>query len=329
MEQNSLDLLKRCYAGSQVPVVLADESWNILWQNRPMELGYLPKLLGIPEDHRESSVHSIRFGERCYSAQLLYDPEEGIRIITFFPAPAATLPMETELMSNVAHSLHSLSEALYQVFDQNELYDEMYLLSGLRGNCMRLFRPAYLQKELERCQAGLWHKEAFSVQQQLMEIHERMQRILGRTADLKLELCEEMPFVCGDIDAFQIAVLSGLVRCFHDTEHRLGIGLKLEAQERSCCITVSITPTPELRTDIHEQVGDFGSTHAEEMLLGRFCEACGGSFLEGTSGETAFCQITLPCTRKACSSLMTMHGRQEGRFFNKFEIMLARIHLLR
>ena len=42
MEQSALEMLKRCYAGSRDPVVLADQNWQILWQNYPLEIGCLP-----------------------------------------------------------------------------------------------------------------------------------------------------------------------------------------------------------------------------------------------------------------------------------------------
>ena len=59
MEQSVLEMLKRCYAGSREPVLLLDDKWNVLWQNVPLEIGYVPALLRIPEDFRETRVGDV------------------------------------------------------------------------------------------------------------------------------------------------------------------------------------------------------------------------------------------------------------------------------
>ncbi|MBR3630071.1 MAG: hypothetical protein IKN55_06325 [Oscillospiraceae bacterium] len=328
MDQTVLDTLKRCYAGSREPVILLDQDWNILWQSTRMEIDYLPRLLGIPEDFWETCLRTVNVDSTSYTVQLLCNQADQIRIVTFFPAPSILLPMETELLSNVAHSLHSISIELHQLFEDNDLYDDMVLLMGLRGNCMRLYRPAYLQKELERFQAGLWQKERFSVKQQLSEMHRQIQRILGRSSDLTTEFCEETPYLCGDINAFQIAVLSAITMLYRDKTHRLSIHFGLKCEHNTCFLTVSMTPTPEERTDNMHSLSDFGSTYPEQVMLGCFCESVGGSWMKGESGSTDFLRITLPCEESSSSALMSFHPTQEGRFFNKYEIILARIHLL-
>ena len=140
MEQNVLDTLKRCYAGSRDPVVLADQNWQILWQNYPLEIGCLPKLLGVPEDFWDTCRCNVSIGNTSYSVQLLCNPTNQIRIVTFSPGPSILLPMETETLSNVAHSLHAICTELQTILESQDLYDDMILLTGLRGNCMRLYR---------------------------------------------------------------------------------------------------------------------------------------------------------------------------------------------
>ncbi|MCR4646522.1 MAG: hypothetical protein K5695_14135 [Oscillospiraceae bacterium] len=329
MDQSALEMMKRCYAGSREPVTLLDERWNVIWQNIPLQIGYLPKLLGVPEDSWDTCTKNIRLGVRSFTVRLLCSPEDGLRIAMLQEAPAVVLPMETDLLTNVAHSIYSLTDELHRVMDENELYDDIYLLMALRGNCMRLYRPAFLQKELERCQAGQWKKEQFSVRQQISEMQERIRQILGRSADVSCELCEEEPYMVGDIDAFQTAVLSALALTFHDREHRLGITFRLSAEDTNFTVTVSTTTTPELRSDTADSLGDFGSNYPETVLLNTFCEACGGSWIENTNGDTSTCRITLPAAQSHFSTLMSIHGRQESRFFNKYEILLAKIRLRR
>ena len=327
MEQSVLEMLKRCYAGSREPVLLLDDKWNVLWQNVPLEIGYVPALLRIPEDFRETCQRNVTIGEACFRAQLLCNPADGVNILTLSPEPVSILPMETELLTNVAHSLYSLSNELHQVLDENELYDQMFLIKGIRGNCMRLYRPAYLQKELERLEAGLWKKECFSVQQQLQEMMKHIGRILGRSADVTLEPCGSMPMVRGDAEAFQIAVLSALVLCFQDREHRLEITIACKDEDDFCTLTVTVKPTPELRSDLSESLGDFGELYAEQKLLACFCESCGGSWMQGENGEARFCRITMPHCESG-GSLMSFYVAKESKFFNKYEIMLARIKQL-
>ena len=329
MEQSALEMLKRCYAGSREPVTMLDEHWHVIWQNIPIDLGYLPKLLGIPEDSWDTCTKNTRLGSRSFTVRLLCNREDGLRIATLSEAPAVTLPMETDLLTNVAHSIYSLTDELHRVMDENDLYDDIYLLMALRGNCMRLYRPAFLQKELERCQAGQWKREQFSVRQQLSEMQEKIRRILGRTADLTFEPGEADPYIVGDIDAFQIAVLSAMSVTFHDREHRLSISIGLTENENACTITISTAPTPELRGDTEDSLGDFGSNYPESVLLNCFCEAMGGRWLESNSGDTYSCSITIPTAQSHFSTLMSIHSRQESRFFNKYEILLAKIHLRR
>lgn len=326
MNQQALETLRRCYAQSREPVLLLDEQWQIVWQNMPLQIGSLPALLGIPEDSWAYCERTVELSGSSYSLRLNCSREDGLRIAVLHPAPLETLPLDTALVSSAVHSLYTSCSLLHSLFDEYDLYDNNDILASITGNCLRLYRPAFFQREIERCQAGLWQKDGFSARQLLMEIHGEIHRILGRCADVELSLCEEPATVCGDADAFVTAVLSALLLCHREQEHRLAIRLALTCEADACTVTVSITPTPEPRSDGMPGIAEFGSTYPEQRLLELFCKETGGSHVRGSTGETQFTRITLPCTEQPSGRFRSSIGKeQDAGFFSRYEILLARI----
>ncbi len=73
---------------------------------------------------------------------------------------------------------------------------------------------------------------------------------------------------------------------------------------------------------------NFGSTYGEQIVLQRFCEDIGGHYMLGSVDSTVFCRIELPCYASVNGG-GEMHSpgiREEGSYFNKYELLLARLH---
>lgn len=327
MNHSVIEALKRIYNQSSEPVMLLDEKWQIIWQNQPTEIGYLPELLGISEDFWEGCVQTVRLGHQCFTLRLMCSQEDGIRTATLLPEPLATIPMETRMIADAVQSISASCSSLSQTFEDNDIFDKQDELTSLIGNCLRLYRPAYLQNELERQRSGKWAHECFSVKQQLVVLHERVRKILGKCAEVTLDTCEEAVYFKGDTDAFIIAVLSGLMLCCRDVRKRQDINIKLTANGETFFIVTSMTPTPEERSDTKYLFANFGSTYDEQLTLQHFCENTGGHYMQGSMGNTVFCRIELPCCELSDSGIVLNSNKeqQESRYFNKYELLLARL----
>lgn len=328
MNISAIEALKRIYIQSPEPVMLLDENWQVIWQNQAVEIGYLPELLGIAEDAWEGCVQTVQLSRQCFTVRLMCSKEDGIRTVMLLPEPLASIPMETQMIADAVQSLSASCAALSQVFEENDLFDAKEMLTPLIGNCLRLYRPAYLQSELERQQSGKWAHDHFSVQQQLIILHEKVRKILGRCAAVTLDNCEEAVYFEGDIDAFITAVLSGLMLCCRNVKKRQEINIKLATNGKTFSIVTSMKATPETRSDIQHVFENFGSTYSEQVTLQRFCENTGGHYMQGSVDETVFCRIELPCCDPSDGSgvLQSPKTRKEGSYFNKYELLLARLH---
>lgn len=322
MKEETLQLLQRCYADSREPVLLMDEEWNVVWSIHNPGLGLLPPLLGVREDSWESCVRTLHLGEGSWECSLVCNRQDGVRIAALHQPERSVVPMDTEVVSNAITAVNAACASLHTLGP-----DSLEPIRVITGSCMKIYRMTYLQKELERRQAGYWRREVFSVRNALISVKEHIEGVLGDLVDVELNICEEQAFLEADIGAFAAAVLSAAVICYSVPEKRQLLGITVNKPEDKLILTVSMTPTPEGRRDPASIPSVFGTTEGELMLLDAFCREYEGRWIQYEHADTVLCRIDLPAA--APSGFLTFNSpveRTEGRFFNKYEVLLARIY---
>lgn len=325
MNNNVLQTLIRCYANSREPVLLLDEKWNVVWSIRDPGIGYLPAVLGITEDSWESSTRSLRLGDIRYTCSLVCNPQDGVRIAVLHQPDNGIVPVESDVISTAVSSINAACAALH-----GDLPDEKkdQYIRAITGNCFKIYRTTYLQKVLDRRQAGSWQAERFFARMPLMALNALLKDNLRDTTDLEFSYCDDPAYLIADLEAFTTTLLAAIAVCYReelkDKRHKLSV--RMDASDGMVIITLSMTPTPEDRDDHQDRIGDFGSVAGEKMLLDAFCKEYGGSWLQNTTGDTTSVCLKLPAADPSVH--LTLHSpqeRSEGRFFNKYEILLARI----
>lgn len=321
MKNDELQMLVRCYENSREPVLLLDENWQVLWSNRNPGVGYLPEMLGIPEESWESCVKEFRLCDDRYVCSLVCNRQDGVRIAVLHQPDAGVIPVDTGVISNALSSVNAACSELHR-----KRPEDAELLDAIAGNCYKIYRTTYLQRELDRRQAGFWQKTCFSVRAALVDLGAHIEGVLGDTTDLEMHICEAQICLEADKDAFVIAMLSAVVLCYCEPEKRQALDIVLEQAEDKLILTVSMEPTPEDRDDHRKRLGDFGTTEGEQIFLDTFCKEYNGKWMLFHTEQLTSCRIELPAAELSDSlTIGTGMERREGRFFNKYEVLLARI----
>lgn len=324
MKEEDLQLLQRCYAESREPVLLMDEDWKVVWSIHNPGIGYLPAMLGVQEDSWESCNRTLLVGEDRWECSLVCNRQDGVRIATLHRPERYTVPMDTGVISSAFTSVNAACALLHGLGP-----DSVEPIRTITGSCIKIYRMCYLQRELERRQAGIWRREVFVVRNALISIKEKIEKVLGDLADVKMHICEERLCLKADVDAFAAAVLSAVVLCYRVPEKRQKLEIVADKAGSSLLLTISMTPTPEDRRNLESIPSGFGTTEGEQMLLEAFCKEYDGRWMQNAAGEggTVSCRIELPVADAANTLVFNSPAeRSESRFFNKYEVLLARIH---
>lgn len=339
MENDILETLTHCYSSSSSLVLIMDMQWQILWTNRTCEnLAKLPQQLGISESHTENSVHRFCYDGSMHECRLLCNEADGYRIAEIYPCTEETdirLRLDTEAVTASVQAMTSACHTLRSELDALESYDQLPLLNTLIGSCYRIYRTVYLQKELDRLQGGYRRNVVFSVKAALQTLLQKCNEILRICLETDMDAPSEDIYLKGDMDEFQMAVLSAITLCCMDSDHIQRLHIELQPGDGLVCLRLHAEQTP---AELPQQVcrlEDMGGGHCEgeRAILSLFCRRHGGKWLltEQAKEGAKTCSIYFrPHTGEITD--LTLHSPrdlQEGRFFNKYEIMLSRIHYRR
>ncbi len=336
MEDSTLKILQNCYDHSLSLVIVMDMDWQIIWSNRKHHhVQYLPQQLGIPTDHKENSTHLFTYDGILQECRLLCNPQDGYRIAEIFPhsqSERTCLQMDVDAITASVQSMTSACQALYNELDELELYDQTSLLNTMIGNCYRIYRMAYLQKELDRLQTGKRRSILFSVNTALKNLYEKCHAILRVCADVALESCSKQIYLQGDMDEFLMAALSAITLCCKKSDCYQSLQIALTAEGELACLQIRTEQT-NAELPEHIRCADFvnaGDCEGERALLTLFCQQHGGKwiFAEQTEEQANICRIFFEPHSGTVSSLTlnSPHDIQEGKIYNKYATMLSCIH---
>lgn len=322
MKKNVLDLLVRCYENSRETVMILDENWQMCWCNHDPGLGYLPRTVGILEESWENCVKTFRYGDSLYLLSLLCNRTDGVRIATLRQPEENIIPVDTGSINNAISSVNAACNELYRRDPE-----DAKLINAIAGNCFKLYRPTYLQRMLDRRQAGYWEKVCFQVNAALGELKQKSEKVLGDLVDFELYTGEQKVYLEADREAFLTVMLSAIVLCYHKPEKLQELDIRLGTSGEMAVLTVTMEPTPEDREDFQHHLSDFGTLDGERMALSAFCTEYGGKWMLSRTGDAISCRIELPAAEpEKTLAINSKWADSECKFFNKYEVILARIH---
>lgn len=332
MDDTLFQALIRFYDQSASLVLIMDLHWNILWSNRRCEIDQLPKLLEISPNHIKNTVHRFLMNGKPHECRLLCNLENQCRIAEITPCEELEhiqLPVDLDTLTNSVHSITMACSALKATLDELDLSSESRALNVIVGNCYRIYRTVFLQKEIDRLQNGFRREEHFFIAHALRTAIQRMQRILLRKVKIELECDDESLFLSGDMDEFITAVLSAAVLCCHGSEYFQRLCISLEQRDGMVMVKlISEEEQAELEANKTQIIippdPDFAG---EKALLNLFCQAHEGNwmFSESIKNRTKTCILQFP-PEKTPSTNLTLHSsseRRESDFFNKYRMMLS------
>lgn len=322
MKQEALELLKRCYENSQEPVLLMDENWNVVWDIHNPGFGYLPPLLRVHPNSWESCQKTLHFGKQRWECSLICNQQDEVRIAMLHCPEKKAVPIDTEVISSALTSVNAACACLHDLGP--ECLEPVRIITG---SCMKIYRMTYLQRELERQEAGFWRREPVAVRNLLISVKENIEAVLGDLVDVELDNCDGDVCLETDMDAFAATLLSMVALCYRVPEKRQKLEISADQSERKLILTVSMSPTPEDRRNLDSILSGFGGTEGEQLLLDAFCKEYDGHWVQNTIQDTVSYRITLDAAEP--SGILTFNSElksMEGRFFNKYQALLARIH---
>lgn len=339
MENHILETLKHCYHNSPSLVLIMDLHWQVLWSNRTYaNLSDLPKQLSVSPDHTENSVHRFIYDGINHECRLLCNTVDGYRIAEIYPCAEGTdlhLRMDPDAVTASVQAMTSACFTLHHELDELALYDQVPLLNVLIGSCYRIYRMAYLQKELDRLQHDERRNDVFSVNATLRSLQRKCIEILRICMEIKGDYPKEEIFLAGDMDEFQMAFLSAVTLCCSDCDFFQRLHIELQPGDGIACLRLTAELTfGELPPQVcRAQTSEAGHFEGERAILSQFCRKHDGRWLLSEQNETGTksCSIYFRTHTDEIGSL-TLHSprdAQEGRFYNKYEIMLSCIHYRR
>ena len=324
MESLLMEGLKRCYASRTEPVCLYDGDWNCVWNSHDLEgAAHLDSILGLPADWWEGCSRHVILGQDAYVCELLCSKADGIRIAVFRHEEQLTYHGE-DITGMIQATTNSCRE-LYRYMGDNA-QDMAPLFNTIMGGCYRIYRIVFFQRELERLRSGNCRRDWFSLNQVMRDVHQHASEILRFCAEIELDVCDEQLWVNGDMDSCICAVLAGLALGWQEERLRYMIRMTLTREGENGVAELHLTALPEERRDI-VNLGGFGSTNGERMLLREFCSLHKGKWYLRHEGEDSVFRMELKLSEaeEGCRLLRSPREHLEGRFYNKYEAILARI----
>lgn len=339
MDNYILKIFRNFYSNSPALVLVMDLQWQVLWSNRTYaNLSHLPQQLDIPDDHTGHSVHRFCYDGRNHECRLLCNTEDGYRIAEISPCTEDAdilLRMDPDAVTASVQAMTSACYTLHHELDELELYDHMSLLNTLIGSCYRIYRLAYLQKELDRLKHDERRNDVFCVNTVLRTFQKKCREILRICMEIAVDCPDEEIFLSGDMDEFQMALLSAVTLCCADCNSCQMLRIELQPGDRIACVRFTAEHTSlELPPQVCRlQNAGAGHYEGERAILSQFCKQHDGRWLltEQSENSTKSCSIYFRTQTGNIGSL-TLHSPrdiQEGRFYNKYEIMLSCIHYRR
>lgn len=333
MKQEFMEVLQHCYAHSPSIVQIMDLNWYPLWCNREgLLIPDLPRYLGVSPDHDENGCLKFLWNRRMHECRLLCNRIDGYRIAEISPINTAgsITRLDVEAITASVQSMHSACHTLYAELDEHELYDQTPLLNILMGNCYRIYRMAFLQREIERLEEGKRNPVHFLANAQLRTLYDRMRNILRTCAEVEMELCDTPVHLLGDQDEFTMAMMCALLLCYREKRRFQHIEIRLEAGEEEARATFAITPGEELPPNAQGvNTIDVSTDDGEKALLTFFCNAHGGKWLvaEDHASGCVRCTVTFRMQKQCDGDLVLFSPgpERESRFYNKYDALLSRI----
>lgn len=319
MKDEVLQILKNCYAASPDMVQILDQDWNTVWCNRPSGISSLREQLMLPSDHWESCTKALILGEIRCQCHLLCDRVDGVRIAVINKESDL---FETGMVYDTVHNIHNVCNSLYAALDALDLSDLREELDSITRNSYRFYRTALMQDTIRRMENGMLGSKAFSLNQAIQTLYDKVRNILFRCADVELHCCTEMLYMRGDLDAFLTAVLAGLVLCKPDMQTKAHFQISLEKAENTGILILSATPSHEENSYVGRSLS--GHADGEKRMLDTWCREYGIRRQMLWNGNTVSCRLELPlCGEPTVIAFHSELEFAETPHYNKFEAMLA------
>ncbi len=334
MEQRILDLLKRRCTAAAHPVLLLDEAGTVLWQSKADLPASVLTQVTADCQARLDGTRYMQLGETRHRCVRYFDAQEGIWIVELLPYAEEIIRQDLDVMTSAVQGITSCCKELENLLNEEELYDAMEELNRILANSNRLYRAAYLQKELDRYRTGGCREDYFSVNVQMRTLFQKVRNILRVCAEVELEEETREVMLRGDADQFLIAMLSALVLCYRDKAHFQTVHLRVEqaGEQVRCSVSVKPKDTP-LPPDVYGMNREDAQQYDAEMLMLQvFAEMHNGTWMMAEQAETGerTCQVSFtPTVAEGSMMLHSAKELSESRFFNKYELLLSRIRCQR
>ncbi len=332
MKQEILEILQHCYLHSPSIVQIMDWHWHPLWCNREgLLIDDLPRHLGVAMDYAQNATLRFSWNRSMYECRLLCNRVDGYRIAELSPVPdyESASRMDVETIAASIQSMHSACHTLYAELEEHELYDQTPLLNILMGNCYRIYRMAFLQKEIDRLSSGKRSTRPFLVNARMKKLYDKLRSILRSCAEVELEPCTEQVCLQGDAEEFTMAMLCAILLCYRDKRHFQHIRMALIPGDGEATVRLTVTRGAELPPNVQGMNSiDVTTDDGEKAILNLFCSAYGGRWLlaENHSEQSVCCTLTFRSNAPTGDLvLFSPEPEREPRFYNQYETLLSRI----
>ncbi len=328
MDDALLQILINCYRTSKSLVLVMDLRWNILWSNQPHSIESLPDLLQLSPNHAANTTHTFLLDGIPQECRLLCNAQDGFRIAEIQPASQSQTVLSThpDTLTKAVQAITSACGALSSSLEEYDMdtQDEHDYLNIIAGNCYRLYRSVFMQKEIHRLEQDQRRVACFSLQYALTSIFQQIRSILRRRVHLELECCQERLFLNGDLNELAMAVLSAAVLCTHGCTHVQKMVMTLEQIDDDLAqLTLKAEETPE---ELPQQDHEGNGFEGEETLLQLFCSRHEGRWLYTESSEMQSRICTMQFRTDESTGSMTLHSDdsvKEDGFFSRYRVMLS------
>ena len=324
MDQVILESLKELYATSKEQVVIVDTQWNTLWSNREKEITQIREETGFPENIWENTERPVMLDGKIYQCHLLCNQKEEYRILTFRFLLDESMLDFTEIV-NIVQGIVTNCEKLYQELTDEGMYDQRRYLNRILALTLRIYRHSILRQTLLRGREGLWRHQVFEMYQLLIQLQQKLRRILRGTVDIELDLCDERLFVEGDSTLLPSIVTLLMVQCIRTPEKRQEVTFRLAEQEGTVVLEISSEATMEDRDDLEGQLELFGSDLLDKELIAMYCEIFDIEMTQSDLENGMAVTLRIP---RAISSgnitLMSADAMDVQGYFSPVPVMLSR-----
>ena len=322
MNKEALMVMQRIYAGSREPVLILDEKWRVVWATDGTKPDHLPMLLGVPQSCWENVTRPLVIGETLYTCRLSCSEPDGLRIAVLSPAAQ---PLDLGQLGGQLQSMLTVCTALDAALDDLGIYEEREYLNVLARHILRVYRTAFLRREIERGISGMWKDEVFCLQTVLTDTFGKLPALLRDTAEVAVTLGEGKQFIRGDLHGFSCAVLAAMLLCIRKPADIQQIFVKVDAKEDKVLLELGAVPLGEKRRDANEQSHSDSCVSADDReLLEMYCRRFGISLFFAAEREEQICRLEIPiCTEYTTIALRAPNEAGAGGFFDLVPVMMA------